>query len=534
MKELVVRVGAASEDADILLSGFRFCPPRAPEPSRQVLKEFRFQVPRAEKGATEVQIALHRAVEGLPIAFFSEGNPVGELPAGGPGSAEVTLSLPEGAGWAIIQGVVAEDPLMPPMRPVTISTFIIRAKEGDLALPEEGLPARIERAPLKVIPAWRCYNEQRKYQFQLGGRVDQYQYSGEKNVYFGDVHVHTEYSMCGYPNNGSIEHNVRVAKERGLDFIALADHAEHMDLAKWESYYSEIERCSREYELPIIPAIEWTSFEWGHRNVYFKENFPPYFSSTTFDTNHPKKLRPFFEERGIEAFAAAHHPAYISHLVDFDSIDDEFEPLIEIYSTWGNSEYWGAPLQERAQTLPGCFVQDALMQGHRLGFVGGGDVHNTMPGDGGLTAVLAEENTVLALWEAMKQRLCYAVAHQSILLEFTVNGFPMGSVIKVNQYNLEKLFPLRIAGSCVGTGPVEKLEVVSNGEVLYTTRNWEKLTDAYVYVELEKLMTPERLVNKAGVHQVNCRRYFYLRVTQRDGTEAWSSPVFLDYKPEWA
>ncbi len=126
MKELVVRVGATSEDADILLSGFRFCPPRAPEPSRQVLKEFRFQVPRAERGVTEVHIALHRALEGLGIVFFVEGQPVGELPSGEAGPAEVTLSLPEGAGWAIIQGVVAKDPMMPPVRPVTITTLTIR------------------------------------------------------------------------------------------------------------------------------------------------------------------------------------------------------------------------------------------------------------------------------------------------------------------------------------------------------------------------------------------------------------------------
>jgi hypothetical protein len=228
-----------------------------------------------------------------------------------------------------------------------------------------------------------------------------------------------------------------------------------------------------------------------------------------------------------------HHPPAIEHPADLDTIDETFGPLIEIYSTWGNSEHYGAPLQPTTTNLPGCYVRDALGRGRRLGFMGGGDVHNTLPGDGGLTAVLAEELTLEGIYSAMADRRCYATSGDRILVDFWLNGFPMGSVLEVNQYTINKLFPISIACSAVCPHPFKLVEVISNGEVVCASDWVECRTEINLHLAFDKLQAPSRQAGHPRTHQSNISRYYYVRVTQQDGAIAWSSPIWIDYRYAW-
>ena len=133
----------------------------------------------------------------------------------------------------------------------------------------------------------------------------------------------------------------------------------------------------------------------------------------------------------------------------------------------------------------------------------------------------------------MKNRLCYAVSNDKILLDFHINGYPMGSILEVNQYTAEKLFPLDVAASAVCPEPIEKLELICNGEVIYTKLLRENKTDMDFYLSIDKLSTPYRIDNSSGRHLVNCSRYYYIRITQGNGCMAWSSPIWIDFKPEY-
>ena len=93
----------------------------------------------------------------------------------------------------------------------------------------------------------------------------------------------------------------------------------------------------------------------------------------------------------------------------------------------------------------GASVQDALALGHRLGFVGGTDNHYAQPGStrcpkggvdfrdrvtGGLTAVFAPALTSEAILAALRARRCYATTGARMILDFRVEGRPMGEELE--------------------------------------------------------------------------------------------------------
>ena len=537
MKKFEISVGDPREDALFLHRGFTVVYSDNKKTYRQCYKEFVFKTLTPKSGDVKLEFEMMFQDQTQEMTIYVN-------------ESEIATVQPKSNDWEhyninfniddiklnhdyiTIKCVLKNDPFYPPKQPIKLSSIMINAQDDqELISKEDLIKDRIQQYPIKLNNCHRTYHEIRKLTPTYNCQADQFKYSDEKNIYFGDVHVHTEYSRCGAPFNGSMEQNVIWAKERNHDFICFADHAESMDEEEFKRYFEEAEELSKKYDILIIPCIEWTSFEYGHRNLYLNGYNVPFLSSHMFDTNTPKKLKSFLNNKNIEGFAITHHPAYVSHPADIRSIDDTFEPLIEIYSTWGSSEKYNAPLQEIPQTNPGSFVVDALNLGKKVGFVGGGDVHNTKPGDGGITGVIANELTLNSIYSALKNRLCYAVANDKIKLDFHINGYPMGSIIKANQYSIDKLFPLHIAASTICEKPILKMELIQNGEVVYEKTHREAKNEMDLFVEYDKLMTPSRITNPWNGHLVNFSRYYYIRVTQVDGCMAWSSPIWIEFVP---
>ena len=134
---------------------------------------------------------------------------------------------------------------------------------------------------------------------------------------------------------------------------------------------------------------------------------------------------------------------------DLDLFDPELEPLVEIYSSWGEFEW---------------LLQDALDRGLRVGISCGSDDHKGRPGAsypgagtfgvrGGLLCVWASELTRESLWNALQARRCYGTTGERIALEFeTGGGVPMGGEERTQ--GLPR-FRVRVEG----TGDVERIEL---------------------------------------------------------------------------
>ena len=373
---------------------------------------------------------------------------------------------------------------------------------------------------------------------------------------FGDLHIHTRLSWCGGERNGTPEENLRFCKEvRHHDFAAVTDHAEHLVKDKtWEGLCKVLDSFNEEGKFVTMPAYEWTSDLYGHRNVYLAEPYERIFHCMDPTSSSPPKLWASLEEEGQNAITIPHHPIRREFPMRWDEHDPKWQPAVEMCSIWGSSEYYGNELQEIAYSEPGISVRDALTKGLRLGFVGGSDGHDRVPGTGGLTGVFVREFSRRGILEAIRSRHCYATTGVPIRLYVILNNcLMMGDEWEINQYQFEGLYPLLFHISVEGTAPIETVELFECNELVASYRSsatgsmlrspyWDageflrvdRRADEQVCVEFviphwERYYTSWKPRERLGIDPrvPNHSTFYYVRVTQKDGHRAWSSPIWL-------
>jgi hypothetical protein len=350
---------------------------------------------------------------------------------------------------------------------------------------------------------------------------DSWRKNSDYNLYFGDIHIHTNRSICCYPFNKSEEENYRTARDKWeLDFACLTDH-EYQTEEQWKESIALANEYNTPGEFATLIGVEWTSLDYGHKNVYFRDADAPQVSRYDPRTDTPPRLYDYLKKLGKEVIVIPHHPAFARHLTNWHYHDPELEPLVELISNWGNCECYNAILQATEKTVPGCYVQDALARGYHLGFIGSSDGHHLMGGDSPIAAVYAPELSREAVFDALKARRAYATSGAKIKLNFAINNFFMGSIITVNQYTIDALFPLKIMVAAEGTAAIDRVEVVANGAVIYTYKqHMGRFTRTAFSINVEN----------TGHNLAQTSRYYYVRVIQTDGHAAWSSPIWIDFQ----
>ncbi len=341
-------------------------------------------------------------------------------------------------------------------------------------------------------------------------------------TFFGDVHVHSDFSKDGRPNNMPLPDKIRYARETvKLDFIGMADHIEHQTEADYQLYTQQVNAANAPGRFVTLPCYEWGgrghAAQSGHRVVMFRDGFGPAFRGTATNvTDTPRRLNAELKKLGVPVMAPRHHPLYLNN---WNNFDPDMEPVTEIFSGAGNSECQESGLARAflgdRPVLPGNYVQDGLIRGNLTGFISGGDMHNGKPGDCGITAVIAPELTRGAIWDAIKARRCYATTGAKILLDFSVNGFPMGTVLRTPGDAWTNQYPILISCGVLGTANIESIEVIENNRVIHT------------HEMISGPMTQVGFQLQRPLERTPYWRFYYVRVKQRDGHMAWSSPVWL-------
>ena len=349
-----------------------------------------------------------------------------------------------------------------------------------------------------------------------------------RRVLWADLHGHS----CLSDGTGTPEDYYDYARHvAALDVAVLTDH-DHWGIRKldtspelWQRIRKAAAAANEPGRFTTLLGFEWTSWLYGHRHVlYFGADAADdakreVISSVDAATDSPQGLWAALRATKARALTFPHHPAGEPVPIDWSiAPDPEFEPVVEITSVHGTSEAPDAPRRIEG-ARKGHYVRDALARGYRLGFVGSGDSHNGHPGlvhldgpCGGLAAIVAEDDTRAAIYDALKRRLCWATSGPRIVLWFRRGATRMGGEFTAGEKGEQggKSEAPPYSAFAVGTAPLSRLELVKNGAIVAAREGDGSLQAALDWSD------PAPAAGDA----------VYLRVLQSDGHAAWSSPIF--------
>lgn len=353
-----------------------------------------------------------------------------------------------------------------------------------------------------------------------------------KKPYFGAVHLHTEISREGDLDNKAtpletLEHLRDVFQ---VDFAALTDHSNYFwDRSDWTDTVLANEEAYEPGKFATVLGYEWTHPIIGHENILFRENsekMPLIVVSALKDWPSIVSIEKLWEELsklGDDVFTIKNHPADPNCTASLDKHHD-MEKLIEIANYGTIHEGADAPGVQDKFVKYGNFVQDALIRGWKVGFAGGLDHHHLMKKADCFTGVWADKLTRDSVFDSLIAKRTFASTNEKIAVDFKINNIPMGGEINFGIDDLEKVFPLRMD---IEIHPTEELESVEIIDVYKPCHSFEKS-------ELgngEKLQLFWEFENEFVYdYYCNCyNRCFYVRIEQKNGSLAWSSPVYINF-----
>lgn len=273
-------------------------------------------------------------------------------------------------------------------------------------------------------------------------------------IYWGETHGHSGFAEGQGSPDGYFQFGRDVAR---LDFLTLSEHDLWMDDREWKTLQETTVKYGDPGKFTTILGYEWTAANpyGGHHNVFFanpKNRRMPVQEAPDLDELYPK-LRTVANAKDVLIIPHAHQSG------DWNRNDAEMERLAEITSGHGTFEYFG---------------NKYLQAGHEIGFIGASDNHAGHPGYsgrrnqqlGGLAAVFAPRNTAEAIFAALKDRATYATTGERIVLDVRLNGGLPGR-------RLPDARERRITAKVYGTAPVDTIDVIKNGKVIFSRRHLE-------------------------------------------------------------
>jgi hypothetical protein len=356
--------------------------------------------------------------------------------------------------------------------------------------------------------------QMRDYRIEAGGKKYQ--------LLRGEFHRHTEISFDG-GSDGSLEDMFRYAIDTaGMDWIGNGDHDNGAGreypwwlTQKWIDALHVAERFT-----PLFCYERSVAYPHGHRNCLFARRGVrtlPRLAEPDREkqvagihADDTKMLYRYLHETGG---ICAVHTSATSMGTDWRDNDPDVEPLVEIYQgdrmsyekeaapRAGYEQKSGKKPVNIAGWYPKGYVNLALDKGYRLGFQSSSDHWSTHIS---YAIFLSEKHDRESLLEAARKRHSYG-ATDNIVLDARSGDHLMGDAFKAGG-------PAKLDVHVIGTGPLDRVEVLKDSEVVATLGSGGK--------EYKGAWTDPK--PSGGTH------YYYIRVLQKDGQLAWSSPLWIE------
>ncbi len=320
----------------------------------------------------------------------------------------------------------------------------------------------------------------------------------EPRVYRGMLHAHSSLSDGAGPPAEAF----RMAREEGVDFFAVTDHAEMLRIPRFgESRWDEVQRAAREAtvqgEFVALFGYEYTHPSEGHLNT-------------------------LGADRIIDAITAPHWRAYLERLSGQpDAIGMFNHPYQEGTRNWNDFALPEDSLRSHAlrqvaliraldgEGRFGYAYRRALDKGWRVAPHASHDDHNPTWGRGGrsVTGVLAHSLTEDGILQALRMRRSFASQDRGLMLTMqSSEGVWMGGEVRSGPIEV-----VVVASDPVPDDTLLRIEILGRGnrEIARKVSQGEASIRWHAGVEL--------LPGEAVI----------ARAVQRDGDEALSAPLFV-------
>ena len=360
-------------------------------------------------------------------------------------------------------------------------------------------------------------------------------------LYWGQLHGESE----KFDSTENIENCLcHIRDEKALNFTAASpfDNNEETPNEVWKMVSQNIDEYNETDRFVTFLGFQWEgpSPKEGIRHMIYAKDNKPILRSKDSKYNTLKKI--YKSQNPKELISIPTFTMGKGYDFDFNDFDPEFERVVEIYNAWGSSEC----LQKEGNSWPvngtGKYcakesaegsIQKALQNNCRFGFVAGGlddrgiyagffegDQEQYCPG---FTGIIAKDHSRASLFEALYKRSCYATTGKRIILDLNIAGLPIGSISDTEEKH-GFIYNRHLSGFAAGTEDLDAIEIVRNGEVIHTIKPKEGYHTDFTYDD----MVPLGEVTLDAKDKKPPFVYYYMRVTQKDGHMAWSSPIWID------
>lgn len=332
-------------------------------------------------------------------------------------------------------------------------------------------------------------------------------------TYYGQLHNHSYLS----DGTGTPEEAYTYAKNIAkLDFFALADHSQWLTDEEWNQSKQAANNANQDGDFVTFQGFEWSG-DYGHVTVLNTDDCCVAYNDPDTKTNAPLIWN--FDEL-LKWIASRDTIAFFNHPGIYDSKRQTYAfPVTEKFvgmELWNKNApfttyYYNDGYNKNDGGL--SYYDEANSAGWKIGASGSGDNHSATWGTDTdyRLAVLATAKTRAAIYDALKNRRFFSTLDKNLKLSFEIDQKPMGSVVSSG------LRQFIIKASDADGEVFTKIELYQNGTLKAT---WEPGTNA------NPALDPRNPVITTSYNTVG-NTYYYVKVTQQDGGEAISSPIFI-------
>ena len=354
--------------------------------------------------------------------------------------------------------------------------------------------------------------------------------------YFGQLHSHTQYSDGSGTLDSALSYIRSLPDSANVQFVAFTDHSNYFDsknapnveaalydtsLVKdsdashsWKTYKDTIAQFNEDNAGDMV-AIGGFEMTWsggpGHINTFNTPGIVSRNNSTLNNKTADAGMKAYYallsQAEGAASISQFNHPGTtFGNFKDFnywDPVIDSRMYMVEVGNGEGQIGAGGYyPSYEQ-------YIM-ALDKGWHLAPTNNQDNHKGKWGNANdaRDVILTDSFTEEGIYEAIRALRMYATEDKNLELTYTVNGLMMGSSITEvpDKLNIEVT-----VNDPDASDSIAKVEVVANsGKVAYTWDNAAQLNSGKLSVTLDPSYS-----------------YYFIRVTQKDGDLAVTSPVWV-------